>query len=261
MQVTPDTLIDDIESLTMTGRSLQKEIGVSEIGMTCRRCVARKLAGIEKQLVVSSFRTTIGRWAHEGLAHDLPLLPHHAEAQDLVIENNLIVHQYKDWTLRGSCDLFAPNLEWPGSGLVVDWKVVGDDTLETTRKAVANGGAPKKQYTDQGQLYGRGYEMLGYAVSDICIMMLPANKGNLRRDHVRYQYKYDPSVAALALAKIEILIDRAETEGWDAVVHSIDPEPGCLSCPAYAVADNPQHDLLLITKSKTRKKGHPHGIR
>lgn len=227
----------------MTGRSLQKEIGVSEIGMTCRRCVARKLAGVEKQLIVSSFRTTIGRWAHEGLATDLPKLAHLEGA--LLVENNLVVHSYKDWLLKGSCDLYAPNASSPGHALVLDWKVVGDDTLESMRRAVKAGGTPKAQYVIQGQLYGLGWALAGYPVDHICIMFLPANKGNLRRDHVQYQYEYDPMVAAEALAKIELLIDRAEVEGWDTVVKSIDPEPGCLSCPAYSLADNPQRDMLF----------------
>lgn len=244
MLITPSSLIDDIESLTLLGRSLQKEIGVSEVGMTCRRCVARKLAGVEKSAIVSSWRTTIGRAVHQLLADELPQLPHHVADMGLLVENSLIVHEYKSWVLKGSCDLFAPNLAHPGHGLVLDWKVVGDDTLEKTRRDIARGGGPKEQYLIQGNLYGTGWEKQGYSVDHICIMMLPANKGNLRRDHVEYQYDYDPMVSAVALAKIELMIDEAEAMGWDAVVKAQDPEGGCLSCPAYFAADNPVYDIL-----------------
>jgi hypothetical protein len=245
MPVTPDSLIDDIESLTTLGRSLQKEIGVSEIGMTCRRCVARKMAEFDKAVIVSSWRTTIGRAVHELLANELPELPHHKHDGSLLVENGLIVHTYKGWTLRGSCDVFAPNLD-SDEGLVLDWKVVGDDTLETTRRAILLGGAPKAQYVIQGQLYGLGWALKGYSVKRICIAMLPANKGNLRRDHVKYEYDFDPMVAATALAAVEQMIDDAEVIGWEAVVKSYEPERGCLSCPSYHAVDNPQRDLLII---------------
>lgn len=256
MHITPDSLIDDIEGFTLGGRSLQVEIGVSEIGMSCRRCVARKMAEYEKTRLVSSFRTTIGRYFHEGVANDLEKKYEGTGA--LLIENGLLVHSYKGWTLRGSCDIFAPNR---GHGMVLDWKCVGDDTLEKTRKAVAAGGTPKEQYTIQGQLYALGWELLGYAVEDICILFVPANKGDLRRYHVPYRFAYDRTVALKALALVEDMIDKAEAIGWEATVRSFETESGCLSCPQYVGVDNPQYDFLSPEKRALRQRTKDEWIR
>jgi hypothetical protein len=254
MLFTPDSLISDIEGFTLTKRSLQKEIGVSEIGMSCRRCVARKLAKYEKAQVVSSFRTTIGRYFHEGVAEDLKLK--YPDDDDLKVEDGLFVHQYKDFVLKGSCDVFAPN---EGNGLVLDWKCVGDDTLELMRKARDRGELPKQQYVVQGHLYGLGWELKGYAVRDICIQFVPANKGDLRRYAVAFQYRYDRAAAAKALMEVELLIDAAEIAGWDAVVRGQTPERGCLSCAAYTHVDDPVFDLMF--NEKREKRMQEYGIR
>lgn len=245
MIITPETLIEDIEGFTLGGRSLQVEIGVSEIGMSCRRCVARKMAEYDKTRKVSSFRTTIGRYFHEGVANDLERKYDGTGA--ILIENGLVVHEYKGWTLKGSCDVFCPN---EGHAMVLDWKCVGDDTLEAMRKAVAEGLGPKNQYVIQGQLYALGWELAGYEVEDICILFVPANKGDLKRYHVPYKYKYDRLVAAEALYRVEQMIDMAEEIGWEDVVRQFDAERGCLSCPAYDAVDNPMEDLLPKKKRK-----------
>ena len=249
MIITPDTLVDDIEGFTLGGRSLQVEIGVSEIGMSCQRCVARKMAEYQKTQKVSSFRTTIGRYFHEGVAADLERKYEGTGA--LLIEDKLVVHAYKGWLLRGSCDIFAPN---EGHGMVLDWKCVGDDTLGKMRKALELGGLPKGQYFIQGQLYALGWELLGHKVEEVCIFFVPANKGDLRRYKVAFRFPYDRRVAAQALANVEAMIDEAEVDGWEAVVRRRDAEHGCLSCPAYEVVDNPVFDLLPPSKRNLRQR-------
>lgn len=238
MLVTPDDIITAIERMTLGGRSLQKVIGPSEVGITCDRCLARKLAETEKGDVISSFRTTIGRGFHALAEQEVP--PQFPDGA-VVAENHLFIHQYKTLTLAGSSDVFLPN---NSHGMVLDYKCVGDDTLEKMRRDVASGAPLKPQYSIQGNLYGLGWELLGYPVEDICILFVPANKGDLRKYHVKYQYRYDRTEAAKALAKIEALIDRAEVEGWPRVIRTSVEERGCLSCPQYALVDNPQHDFF-----------------
>lgn len=240
----------------MGGRSLQVEIGVSEIGMSCQRCVARKMAEYEKTRKVSSFRTTIGRYFHEGVATEL--MQKYEGTGALIIENKLVVHAYKGWILRGSCDVFAPN---EGHGMVLDWKLVGDDTLGKMRKAFEKGEGPKGQYYIQGQLYALGWSLLGYDVEEVCIFFAPANKGDLRRYHVAFRFPFDRTVAAQALANVEQMIDEAEVKGWDAVVRSRMPEHGCLSCPTYDAIDNPVFDLLPPEKRDMRQRMYTHGLR
>lgn len=228
-------LLNAIESFSVTERGLQTQIGVSEVGMTCQRCVIRKLANVEKQQFVGSWRAQLGTYVHAGLADEFE--SRWGESGEVIIERSLIVHEYKDFVLKGSCDAFFPN---NGEGLVVDWKIVGDDSLESVRK-----GSIKNQYFVQGQLYALGWELAGYPVERIAIMFLPANKGNLQRDAVPKAFDYDKNVAVAALAKLEAYIDIAEEIGWEALLKQHQPAVGCLSCRQYEKADNPVNDLLL----------------
>lgn len=234
-KVTPEGLLSLIESFSITDRGRQVEIGVSEIGMACQRCVLRKLAGLEKEQLTGSWRAQLGTYVHAGLADEFE--SRFGASGKALIEQSLKVHEYKSLHLKGSCDAFFPN---GGEGLVADWKIVGDDTLESVRA-----GNMKQQYIVQGHLYAFGWEQLGFQVETVAIMFLPANKGNLRRDAVPVFFPYDRNVAIAALAKIENYIDLAEEIGWDALLKQHAPSRGCLSCKQYEKVDNPIHDLTL----------------
>lgn len=233
--VTPRDLLTIIESFSITDRGRQTQIGVSEVGMLCQRCVVRKLANLPKTQDTGSWRAQLGTYVHAGLAEEFE--SRFGASGKVLIEHSLTVHTYKDFVLRGSCDAFFPN---EGRGLVADWKVVGDDTLESVRN-----GNVKQQYIVQGNLYALGWELLGYPVETVALMFIPANKGNLQRDAVPVAFPYDPMIAAQALAKIETYIDLAEKIGWEALLKQHSPHPGCLSCKQYEAVDNPIHDLLL----------------
>lgn len=237
MLITADTLIADIESFSITDRGRQLALGVSEVGMDCKRCIARKLALYDKAQETGSWRAQLGTYVHAGLAEDFAKKYTKGE---LLIEHQLVVHQYKDFILKGHCDVFAPN---EGHGHTIDWKIVGDDTLSRVQQ-----GKIKRQYIVQGQLYSLGWELRGYTVEDISLMFLPANKGNLRRDAVPYTFKYDRRIAAEALAVIEDMIDLAEATSWREVVEAQRADPGCLSCKSYRHADDHSRNLLVNFK-------------
>ena len=234
MIVTAESILETIEGCSITERGLQTSIGISEVGMACQRCVIRKLAEVPKTQMVGSWRAQLGTYVHAGLETDLS---QKFASEDAIFEQRLLVHEYKSLSLAGSCDAFFPN---EGAGFVVDWKVVGDDTLDLVRK-----GKIKQQYVVQGHLYGLGWHQLGYSVSQVGIMFLPANKGNLSRDAVPHVFDWDVQVAASALAKLEAYIDSAEDIGWEELMRQHAPLGGCLSCSSYQAADNPVRDLLL----------------
>jgi hypothetical protein len=233
--VTPEVLLEAIDSFSVTERGLQVEIGVSEVGMACQRCVVRKLAGMPKSQQGGSWRAQLGTYVHAGLADEFS--KRWADGGEVIVEQSLDVHEYKSLKLRGSCDAFFPN---NGKGLVVDWKIVGDDTLSR-----AQSGEIKNQYVIQGHLYALGWERLGYKVSTVAVMFLPANKNNLVRDAAPISFPYSQEKAVTALAKLENYIDQAEELGWENLLKRHQPLPGCLSCQQYQEADNPVHDLLL----------------
>lgn len=232
--VTPESLLEVIDSFALTERGLQVEIGVSEVGMTCQRCVIRKLAKVEKTHGTPSWRAQLGTYVHAGLADEFEK---RWQGGEVYVEQNLLVHEYKDLRLKGSCDAFFPN---NGKGLVVDWKIVGDDTLER-----AHNGEIKQQYIVQGNLYAYGWEQQGHTVDTVAIMFLPANKNNLQKEAAPISFPYQPQVAAQALANLERYIDQAEQVGWPALLKAHAPLQGCLSCQQYVASDNPVNDLLL----------------
>lgn len=233
--VSPRDLLTIIESFSVTDRGRQTQIGVSEVGMLCQRCVVRKLANLPKTQEVGSWRAQLGTYVHGGLAEEFE--SRFGASGQVLIEQSLTVHTYKDFVLRGSCDAFFPN---NGRGLVADWKIVGDDTLEAVRS-----GNIKQQYVVQGNLYALGWALQGYEVETVALMFLPANKGNLQRDAVPVEFPYDPLVAAQALAKVENYIDQAEVIGWKELLSQTARHSGCFSCKQYEAVDNPINDLLL----------------
>jgi len=107
--VDEQTLLDAIESFSITERGLQTTIGVSEVGMACQRCVVRKLANTEKEQFVGSWRAQLGTYVHGGLAEDFS--KRYEASGKVIIEQPLAVHQYKGLVLMGSCDAFFPNTE------------------------------------------------------------------------------------------------------------------------------------------------------
>ena len=103
-----------IPELFITERSKQIQIGISEVGMDCRKCVARKLA-LTPRIPDGAWYPFIGTAVHEQLEFGF------AENfyKDYMLEEKLFVHEYKDLKLTGSCDMFAYK-----DGVVNDWKEV-----------------------------------------------------------------------------------------------------------------------------------------
>ena len=65
MLITADTLIADIESFSITDRGRQLALGVSEVGMDCKRCIARKLALYDKAQAIIGAQDDDNRWMHQ----------------------------------------------------------------------------------------------------------------------------------------------------------------------------------------------------
>jgi len=202
-----------IPELFITARSRQTVIGISEVGMDCRKCVARKLA--EKP------RTPDGSWfPFIGTAVHAQLEEGFARWDDYILEERLFVHEYKNLKLAGSCDMFHKN------GVVNDWKVVGQEALKKAAK-----GQIKNQYRVQAMLYGLGWKKKGYDVSHVTLTFLPRDLDLPNAQVV--MLRYDEQVALDALAQIEVLMDAAELIGWDAVIDKQPKASFCWDCKKY----------------------------
>lgn len=219
-----------ITDLFITERSHQRQIGISEVGSDCRKCVARKLAQVYKK-PEGSWYPFIGTAVHDalekGFASRWPEQYH--------LENRLQVHEYKGLVLGGSCDMaaIAPN----GVIIVNDWKVVGKTALNDAAK-----GKIKEQYRIQAMLYGLGWKIKGEEVSHVALTFLPRDE-KLEQAQV-VMLRFDEQVARDALAKLDTLIDLAEIVGWDKVIERQDKASFCFDCKKYEQDDNDVSSLI-----------------
>lgn len=139
---TAETWMSRIPELFVTERSKQLQLGISEVGMDCRKCVARKLA-LKPRRIDGSWYPFIGTAVHDQLEKGF----NENWPNEYQLEERLHVHSYKELELTGSCDMFAHQ-----DGVVNDWKVVGATALKDAAK-----GKIKDQYRIQAQLYGYGW--------------------------------------------------------------------------------------------------------
>jgi len=223
-----ETWMARIPELFVTERSKQLQLGISEVGMDCRKCIARKLA-LKPRLIDGAWYPFIGTAVHEqleiGFKQNWPA--------EYKLEGRLDVHEYKNLKLGGSCDMFA----WQ-DGTVNDWKVVGKTAL-----AEANRGKVKQQYRVQAMLYGYGWERKGFDVTHVSLSFLP-REGKLE-DSVVAIMRYDKQLALDSLAQLESMIDAAEIVGWDAVIEKSPKASFCFSCRRYQQTDNNDVESLL----------------
>lgn len=223
--------MDRIPELFVTERSKQIQIGISEVGMDCRKCVARKLA-LTPRLVDGAWYPFIGTAVHDalekGFAANFPT--------DYQLEERLFVHEYKNLKLTGSCDMMAYSVE--GESVVVnDWKVVGDTALNDARK-----GKIKDQYRVQAMLYGYGWEQKGFNVTHVALTFLP--RADKLENAVVTLLRYDQQLAVDSLKVLDSMIDAAEIMGWEAVIDRAPKASFCFSCKRYEQTDN--DDVLSL---------------
>lgn len=214
-----------IPELFITERSRQTVIGISEVGMDCRKCVARKLA--EKP------RTPDGSWfPFIGTAVHAQLEEGFSRWDDYILEERLFVHEYKNLKLGGSCDMYHKD------GIVNDWKVVGQEALKKAAK-----GQIKNQYRVQAMLYGLGWKKKGYDVTHVTLTFLPRDLDLPNAQVV--MLRYDEQVAMDALAQLELLIDAAEIIGWDAVIDKQPKANFCWDCRKYEQQEDGDVSALI----------------
>lgn len=155
-----------------TPRSLQKQIGPSELGVECDQCLANMLAGTPKHPEAAwlpQIGTAVHAWA------EMVMLAHEFTRADLGMgsrylpETRVTVGNVNGIPITGSIDLFDI-----ASGTVIDYKIVGTTTL---KKSKAHGASV--QYQRQGMLYAKGMEDAGYTVTSVAILFLPRNSISL----------------------------------------------------------------------------------
>lgn len=242
----PRVIRAEIENILVTAsrnapRSLQKEIGPSELGTPCTRKLAYRLADAPEHNHRDPWRPTVGTATHAWIAEALAgwNAEHHEELgfSRYLIECPVMVGVVNGRPVTGSSDCYdRVTCE------VIDWKIVGTTTLKTARQGNRQGvGIGKPGYRAQAHLYGRGFELRGLPVVAVNIAYLPAS-GELR-EAVWQRELYDRSIAEQAIARADAVARAMDAAGAEALIAGLPRvDDLCLYCPFY----NPAADEAYV---------------
>lgn len=183
-------------------RSLQREVGPSDLGDPCDHCLAAKLAGWQKRPEVG-WLPYIGRAVHAELAQAF------TDTEVWATEQHVAIGRLAGAWVKGTADL----IHWP-TRTVIDFKVVGKTTLEAARK-----GRVSEQYRNQVHLYA-----MGIRARHVAIAFLPRNEVSLN-SMVYWTEPYDAVRAYNVMERAESLLHVDVTKQERA--------KGCYDCPRY----------------------------
>lgn len=229
MTIKDDLIAMVIEAEAEHDRTVQTELGPSELGNPCTYHLACRILGKPERLSDPWCRTI-------GIAT-------HAWLEEAAAKYN-IRHDEVRWyperkvfpdsellPVGGSSDLYDTKHR-----AVVDHKVVG-----RPQQAKYRNNGPGWQYRRQAHLYGLGYAMAGTPVDTVAIAFWL--RGGRLPDLYVWAEPYDPAVAEEALSRYRTLRQLVLTLG-EAVLDQLPRYPSeCYDCMSDPEVDLTDHDL------------------
>lgn len=172
-------------------RSLQAEVGPSELGTPCKRRLGYKALDWDPKPNADTdpWAATIGTATHAWMADTYQQENTRLGRQRYLIESRV----YLPGGISGCSDLYDRD-----EHLNNDWKVTGLDRLVKYRK---NG--PGDQYRVQAHLYAFGMQLAGETPQDVAITFLPRG-GRISDLHV-WSEAYQPAIAVKALQRYQAI--------------------------------------------------------
>lgn len=236
------------DHITNQPRSLQKEIGPSELGTDCLHCLAARLAGWERRQL-AAWLPFIGTCVHERFEHlfnkrkDVFTVSDDDKEGDIwavkaverfEAEKHVDVGEihglHGQSKVHGSIDLYDA-----ANHMTIDWKIAGTTTI---RNVKANG--PSQQYRIQASLYGIGLENDGKPCEKNAIYFLPRNSVSLA-DALPIEFDFDPKPGKWALSRAQLIVNLLDlieqdsgVETRDAWIHALPTSPThCFQCGSW----------------------------
>ncbi len=165
-------------------RSIQTEIGPSELGTPCDRRLAYRLANNPEVNERDPWPAIVGTGVHNWME---------AAVNDWQVRNQVRFRYMTEEALDiqgvlGHTDLYR-------DGVVVDYKTKGPSGMKEARKD-----GPTLGYKIQLQLYGLGHVQAGRPVTDVALVYLP--RAGWLRDMYVWTDKFRPKMAERALARM-----------------------------------------------------------
>lgn len=222
------------DAIQNDARSLQTQIGPSEIGLECTHCLALKIAQVEEvRDPDDEWLATVGKAFHKWLETTFTAYNEQfsAGAARFLTELRVEVGEVGGQVISGSCDLYDRN-----EASITDWKLVGITTLREVRRLKETGDT-KGVYRKQGHLYGRGAVARGLPVERIRVAYLPRNGRFGLREAVIFDEPYDEGIALAALDRANAIADTTAAIGLKAFTDIAPRAAGCYSCPRYPDSD------------------------
>lgn len=165
---------------TQAPRSLQVHLGPSEIGHTCTRQVAGKLAQLPRtNHVTDPWPSIVGTAVHAWLADAFTAENSRLGRIRWVAEQRVTPIDGHS----GTADLYDADEE-----RVNDWKALGPTSLNKVRSPAG----PPRHYVVQLLLYARGYRRLGLPVRGVTLVALPRTAPSLDGMYV-WERPYTPA--------------------------------------------------------------------
>lgn len=236
-----DRIADDLRTIVRAysagdERSQQTNLGPSQIGNPCTRCLAEQILGIDEPPPFDDpwarvIGTAIHAWLEEAAVYDNI----HVVRDAARWHTEKRVHPHPDLLPSGGkCDLYDAETR-----TVIDHKTTSAERL---RKYRLNG--PGLQYRRQAHLYGLGYARTGAAVDHVALAFW--QRGGRLRDLYVWTEPYDADMAMDALNRYRTLKELCEASG-PGIAAALPSDPDCFVCgrkaSTGAVINNPAQTI------------------
>lgn len=165
-------------------RSKQTEVGCSSLGTACQRQLAYRILGVAgRHKHRFSWLAMIGTSVHAYLETIFSQHP------DRYLAEQAVKVSSGEVSIPGTVDLYDKHTR-----TVIDFKVVGDTTLNKARRGIVS-----PQYITQVNLYGLGLKQAGHQVENVAILFLPKTKE--LTDAAYVEKPFDETLASTAMAR------------------------------------------------------------
>lgn len=205
-------------------RQVQKTLGPSSVGVACDRyLVGLMSSGAQTGHVAADdnpWYSIVGTATHGWLSEMLHSMPGWMVEERVEIGSPSVPY--------GHCDGFHPE-----SGLVLDWKILGKTSLDSIR---VNG--PSRVYREQLQVYGLGWERMGYKPTEVLLVGLPRTPSAVLpflHEAQLWAEPYDRQFAEASVARVDRLQQEAlrlrAAKAKNLLSVSVTPGKDCKWCP------------------------------
>ncbi|WP_219505243.1 hypothetical protein [Nonomuraea ceibae] len=202
-------------------RSLQQQLGPSDIGSPCDRRLGFHLARVAPCNFPSKWEAYIGTAVHIKLAHDFSRILLPDGSPRFLVEQKLDIGHIAPDVLEGTSDLYDRL-----TGFVLDWKIVGKTPLAHYRRH-----GPGPRFRVQDHTYGLGWRRRGYPVRGVAIAFLPRSERYDRR--VFWHEPYDEAISVHAIQRVNGISAVVHQSGPTILPHLRPVADDCFFCPWF----------------------------